>query len=136
MGWGSSYSSALILKVAAEDSDLADGVLSFSPSEYFPDRQLIQKAVVQLTIPTFITSARSEANNHASIVSKIPTETPFTTYRPITTGRHGPSALWMATQDSETTWSEVEAFLASFLVPPPSAPGLSLTSSELNVHPS
>ena len=135
LGWGSSYSSALILKVAAEDSDLADGVLSFSPSEYFPDRQLIQKAVVQLTVPTFITSARSEANNHASIVSKIPTETPVTTYRSITTGRHGSSALWMATQDSETTWSEVEAFLAPFLVTPPSAPGLSLTSSELNVHP-
>ncbi|NCF92275.1 MAG: hypothetical protein GWQ05_15160 [Verrucomicrobiaceae bacterium] len=70
LSWGSSYSSALILKVAADDPSQADGVLSFSPSEYFPDRQLIQKAVINLTVPTFITSARSEANNYAAIVQQ------------------------------------------------------------------
>ena len=70
LSWGSSYSSALILEVAADDPGQADGVLSFSPSEYFPDRQLIQKAVINLTVPTFITSARSEANNYAAIVQQ------------------------------------------------------------------
>ena len=33
--WGSSYSSALTLRFAGENPDLIDGVLSFSPGEYF-----------------------------------------------------------------------------------------------------
>ncbi|MFT4637365.1 MAG: alpha-beta hydrolase superfamily lysophospholipase [Verrucomicrobiales bacterium] len=31
LGWGSSYSSALILKLAGDDPELVDGTLSFSP---------------------------------------------------------------------------------------------------------
>ena len=36
ISWGSSYSAALILKLAGEHRELADATVSFSPGEYFP----------------------------------------------------------------------------------------------------
>lgn len=135
LSWGNSYASALILKVATDNPGQADGVLSFSPSEYFPDRQLIQKAVINLTVPTFITSARSEANNYAAIVSNVPPETPLTTFRPSTVGRHGSSTLWATTTDNKTTWREVEAFLAPFLEISVAPAEIRVTSTELSVNP-
>ena len=33
--WGSSYSASLVLKIAGDNPNLADGVLAFSPGEYF-----------------------------------------------------------------------------------------------------
>ncbi len=35
IAWGSSYSAALVIKLASQHGDVVDGVLSFSPGEYF-----------------------------------------------------------------------------------------------------
>ena len=131
IAWGSSYSSALALKVVAEESVSTPiaAVMAFSPAEYFPDRELIQKAVGNLQVPTFITSSRSEAANYADIVAAIPESTPTTIFRPTTAGTHGSSALWSSKADSEAYWTEVERFLAPFLRATDVPSSLTLSSS-------
>ena len=42
IGMGSSYSSALILKLAGDDPSLVNGVASFSPGEYFSPGNFVQ----------------------------------------------------------------------------------------------
>ena len=137
IAWGSSYSSALALKVVAEDSGKTPiaAVLAFSPGEYFPDRELIQMAVRNLTVPTFITSSRSEANNYAAIVEAIPESTPVVTFRPDTAGKHGSSALWSTNADSEAYWAAVEGFLAPFLASQSKSPGIRLDANGLHLEP-
>ena len=60
IGWGSSYSSSLIIKLAGEQDGLFDGILSFSPGEYFSPSNLIRTAAPGVKVPVFVTSARSD----------------------------------------------------------------------------
>jgi len=61
--WGSSYSAGLVLKIAAERNDI-DGVLAFSPAEYYgkmgKPEDWITSTAKEITVPTFITSAKLE----------------------------------------------------------------------------
>ena len=43
IGWGSSYSSSLILTISADAPELVDGTLSFSPGEYFGSIRVSQR---------------------------------------------------------------------------------------------
>ena len=117
IGWGSSYSSALILKLAGEQADLVDGVLSFSPGEYFGSNNFIKNGATGLVVPTFVTSARSEQVGWSSIVDGIPDTTEVVTFVPKTTGNHGSRALWSQFGDSAEYWTAVESFLARWQVP-------------------
>ena len=117
IGWGSSYSSALILTIAADRPDLVEGTLSFSPGEYFSDRTLIKTAAAKVTVPAFITSARSERNQWKAILEALasPGKVGFV---PTSAGRHGSSTLWPTTQSNEATWDAVESFLGQWLPSP------------------
>ncbi len=115
IGWGSSYSSALIIKLAGDDPMLVDAVLSFSPGEYFSPNDFIRSSASDVNVPIFITSARGEAGGWSQIFEAIPS-TQKVSFIPSTSGNHGSRALWNQFSDSESYWTEVEAFLAPWLV--------------------
>ena len=95
---GSSYSAALVFRLAAEHPQAIVGVLAFSPGEYFAklgtSATYIQGFAKQLEIPVFITSAREEKTDWQAIYDAIPGANK-TAYLPTTTtGQHGSRALW------------------------------------------
>jgi alpha-beta hydrolase superfamily lysophospholipase len=111
--WGSSYSSALVLNYAGEHQDI-DGVLSFSPGEYFTSQgksnTYITDAAAKIQIPVFITSAKGEKKSWSGIYDAIPSEQK-TYFLPETDGRHGSRALWGKFDDSDAYWVAVKTFL-------------------------
>ncbi len=114
--WGSSYSSALVLRYAGENPDKIDAVLSFSPGEYFRNQgksaTWISEAAAHINKPVFITSAKGEKKAWWKIYEAIPGENK-TWYLPETAGNHGSRALWSKFPDSRMYWQAVEKFLNS-----------------------
>jgi dienelactone hydrolase len=111
--WGSSYTSALVLVLGGELG--ADGVLAFSPGEYFTDlgkpKTWVADSAARLSVPVFITSAKSEHDAWAPIAAHI---AHVTTFVPDTAGHHGSSTLWPAQPDRDAYWTAVTTFLAQF----------------------
>ncbi len=114
--WGSSYSASLVLKMAGDDPGIADGVLAFSPGEYFTwvSSSLITEAAKNITIPVFITSDKNEKNRWNSIYEAIPS-TKKIHFLPQAQGSHGSSALWKSTPGNEEYWQAAKQFLNQFL---------------------
>ena len=116
IAWGSSYSAALILKVAGDYPQLIDAVLAFSPGEYFShigkSKTWIRESAKNIKVPTFITSSKEEADSWKLIYEAIPSKTK-TGFIPATAGRHGSRALWNKYDDSEAYWQAVSQFLNS-----------------------
>lgn len=114
--WGSSYSSSLVLKFAGDNPDLVDGVLAFSPGEYFKSMgkpgDWIANSASNIKCPSFITSARSEKNSWWKINEAIQTESK-TYFLPETMGNHGSRALWSKFPDHKAYWEAVTNFLNS-----------------------
>jgi alpha-beta hydrolase superfamily lysophospholipase len=112
--WGSSYSSALVLKYAGDNIDKIDAVLAFSPGEYFGNqgksKSWITESASNITKPVFITSARGENSSWTAIFAAIPFEDKVS-FLPTTAGNHGSRALWSKFGDSVYYWNEVEKFL-------------------------
>jgi len=115
IAWGSSYSSALVLKVAGDKPKLVDGVLSFAPGEYFErfgqSKDWVQKSAKHIKVPVFITSAKKEQPNWQPIFDAIPKGNRHF-YLPETKGNHGSRALWKKFKDSAGYWTAVESFLS------------------------
>lgn len=115
--WGSSYSSALALRIAGDQPKLVDGVLAFAPGEYFTrfgkSKDWVSQSAKKIQCPAFITSAKNEHSNWKSIYASIPTKSKAM-FLPRTTGKHGSSALWKTTPDSNSYWDAVTPFLKQF----------------------
>ncbi|NPA73945.1 MAG: alpha/beta hydrolase [Epsilonproteobacteria bacterium] len=117
IAWGSSYSAALIIKMVADQKELADEVVSFSPGEYFtkfdkaPD--WIKESAKKLRVPIFITSAKKEQSYWKPIYDVIHSKK--YSYLPKTKGHHGSSSLWSRYSDSTGYWQAVKGFLRSDL---------------------
>lgn len=115
--WGSSYSAALVLKLAGDMREGVDGVLAFSPGEYFRRRKggtFITDSARHISAPVFITSARDEKRQWWPIFEAI--ASPQKSYfLPETSGIHGSRALWTTTKEHEEYWEAVEKFLARFV---------------------
>lgn len=115
--WGSSYSSALSLKLGGEHLDLIDGILAFSPGEYFGRYGLgtdyITKSAKNISQPVFITSAKREYSNWKEIYAAIPSVNKVM-FLPETEGNHGSRALWEKFEDHKAYWGAVESFLTQF----------------------
>ncbi|MEQ8925247.1 MAG: dienelactone hydrolase family protein, partial [Fulvivirga sp.] len=113
--WGSSYSSALALKLAGSMVGI-DAVLAFSPAEYFVNqgkpRDYITSDATNIEVPVFIASARSEKGSWWGIYVAI-NEDRKSHFIPETPGNHGSKALWSKFTDSKDYWSAVKSFLAS-----------------------
>ena len=116
IAWGSSYSAGLVLVVAGTHPELVDGVLSFSPGEYFADLgrpdNWVTKAAAGIKAPVFITSARSERENWQGIYAAI--RSAKASFVPNTKGNHGSRALWARFVDSAGYREAVEIFLKRF----------------------
>ncbi len=114
--WGSSYSSALVLHIASVRKDI-NGALSFAPGEYFEDqgkpKDWLKQGAKNISIPTFITSAKLEKKNWWDIAMEIP-EHNRAYFLPTKLGKHGSRALWSKFTDSEEYWVAVKEFLALF----------------------
>ena len=115
--WGSSYSAALVLKLAGDGVEV-DGVLAFSPGEYFKSygkpSDYIGSSAKNINVPVFITSARSEKKSWWSIYEAIPSDQKKY-FVPETSGNHGSRALWEKFYDQKAYWAEVDKFLSQFL---------------------
>lgn len=118
IAWGSSYSASLALKVAGDHPELVDGVIAFSPGEYFShvgkSKTWIRDSAKNIKAPTFITSARSEAADWAPIFDAIETAN-RQNFIPETAGRHGSKALWKKYDDSAVYWKAVTEFLNRYI---------------------
>lgn len=112
--WGSSYSASLVLKLASQRADTIDGVLAFSPGEYFSkygkSKTYIRDSAKKIKCPVFITSARNESKKWKEIFDAIPSKTKAS-FVPLTKGNHGSRALWKKHDDSKDYWQAVSGFL-------------------------
>jgi len=119
IAWGSSYSAGLVLEIAGSQPGLMDGVLAFSPGEYFArfgrNGDWVARSARKITVPVFITSARSERDNWQPIYDAI--KGPKASYVPNTKGNHGSRALWKKFDDSQGYRQAVSHFLQRFLTP-------------------
>lgn len=117
IAWGSSYSAALVLKVAGDQPRLINGVLAFSPGEYFShvgkSKTWIRDSAKNIKTPTFITSAKSEVADWSPIYDVIDAAN-RQSFIPETAGKHGSKALWKKYADSQAYWHAVTNFLAQF----------------------
>ncbi|OYY72654.1 alpha/beta hydrolase [Sphingomonas sp. 28-63-12] len=112
--WGSSYSSALVFLVAAENPGAVAALLSFSPGEYLGQPDLVSRNAAKLTIPVFVTSAKDAGEIAAAraIVDAVP-GTGNIAAVPAIAGVHGSSTLIPARnpRGAEDNWRAVTAFL-------------------------
>lgn len=117
LGWGSSYSAALILKIAGDHPELMDGVLSFAPGEYFgrqgKSKTWVKDSASKIRCPVFITSAKREHGAWKGIFEAIPGKKKVN-FLPKTEGQHGSRALWEKFDDHKNYWKAVNQFLANF----------------------
>ncbi len=119
IAWGSSYSAALVLKVAGDFPELLDGVIAFSPGEYFShlgkSKTWIQDSAQKIKVPAFITSSKAEAGDWMPIYEVINAAN-RKSFLPETAGKHGSKALWKKYADSQAYWNAVSAFLSNFVI--------------------
>ena len=112
--WGSSYSSALALRIAGEHPELVDGVMAFAPGEYFvrfgKPEDWITTSAKKIEAPVFITSAKNELPRWQGIFDAIPGDKK-TKFVPETAGNHGSRALWEKFDDNDAYWKSVKEFL-------------------------
>lgn len=65
---GSSYSSTLVILLAARHPPGLTAIASFSPGEYFNDKNLIKNAAAKVTVPFYITTDPDEAANVTNVL--------------------------------------------------------------------
>jgi dienelactone hydrolase len=116
--WGSSYSASLVLKIAGDNPSLSDGVLAFSPGEYFGNLgkgpKYVCESARKIRVPVFIASSHDEKNEWLSIYDSIPGDRK-TYFLPPSDGAHGSSALFEYYDASKDYWKAVKDFLKQFL---------------------
>lgn len=109
--WGSSYSSALAFPLAAKHPDIINGILSFSPGNYFElEGKSIADYAKEVKCPVFITSSKSEEIEWRPIYNKLQS-TDKSFYLPKDEGFHGSKALWEENEGHELYWKAVTNFL-------------------------
>jgi dienelactone hydrolase len=107
---GSSYSAGLVLRLAGERKLPIDGVVAFSPGEYFPEKNYLVSVAGSIQVPVWITSARGERDTYASLVQKIP-RSHLTVFVPKQEGFHGARALWETNAGHEAYRGALMEFL-------------------------
>jgi pimeloyl-ACP methyl ester carboxylesterase len=113
--WGSSYSSLLVFPLGDNYAKDIDGILAFSPQDYFPfNGKSVYEYAKNVKCPIFITSSKSESGSWKEIFEKVSSEKKVG-FIPTHDGRHGSSALFdSATGYEEEYWDAVKKFLTNF----------------------
>jgi len=110
--WGSSYSSALVFPLAADDPQGIVALLAFSPGEYFDGDPPIAAAAAKLQVPVFVFSTKDEAVDADPIIAALRKNPANVRFVP-DHGVHGSSTLVVAKnpQGAQANWDAVLAFL-------------------------
>lgn len=112
--WGSSYSASLSFVIAASNPGLTDGIVTFSPGEYFSEygkpADYVQSHAASLKVPVFIAAMSTELFGAKQLFDAVPAETKRL-FVPENGGRHGSESLWKANTLHEQYRSAVEEFL-------------------------
>lgn len=121
--WGSSYSAALVFRLASRHPGEIAGVVAFSPGEYLGAPRLVREAASRVTAPIFAAAA-SDAREQAAvrmILAASPSQTK-TAYIPLKGGTHGSSTLDAARNPDGAgpAWTSITTFLDRLL--PKSSP--------------
>jgi pimeloyl-ACP methyl ester carboxylesterase len=118
--WGSSYSSSLVFRLAAEHPQDVVGVMAFSPGEYFKKEgaNYIEAFAKRVKLPVFVTSSKKEREVVKPIFDASPAKKKIL-FTPASGGQHGSRALWNKWGDHDVYWASVNGFLKAYL---PAAP--------------
>ena len=93
---------------------MIDGVLAFSPDEYFDkSKTYIRDSAKNVKCTVFITSDSKEAKAWEDIFMTIPSKSKHS-FLPKTKGNHGSRALWSKFDDSKDYWQAVSKFLHQY----------------------
>jgi dienelactone hydrolase len=109
--WGSSFSSSLVFRLAGDYKNEISGLLSFSPGEYFSDKETIVAGWAGKVdnTPCYVTCGSEEQETSKPIFDAVKsTDKKFVLPEK---GRHGSSIL----MDDKNNWKEVKIFLKRFL---------------------
>lgn len=112
--WGSSYSSALVFLVAAENPGKVAAVMAFSPGEYLGQPSLVRDAAAKLSVPVFVTSAKDAGEIAAAgAITRAVAASGKVQFVPGIAGVHGSSTLIDARnpRGAAENWQAVSAFL-------------------------
>lgn len=108
--WGSSYSSSLVFILASKHKEI-NGLLSFSPGEYFKfEGKKIEDWAKDVQCPIFVTSSKKEATKCMLIYNKA-TNKNNVQFTPKSKGFHGSKVLWKEKKGHTEYWKEVKTFL-------------------------
>jgi len=115
---GSSYSSSLAIIIAAKKPDLVDGVVSFSPGEYFREYGLpgdhVRNHAAKVSVPVFISAMSSERFGAQQLFDAVPGGNKQL-FVPENGGRHGAESLWESNPLHEEYRRALQDFLAKQL---------------------
>ena len=116
--WGSSYSAALVFVLAAKHPREIKALLAFSPGEYLDGPSDVRMAAAQLSLPVFVTSAKSKDEiDAAKAILKVTMSTEKTQFVPRVEGVHGSSTLRQDRnpRGGDENWAAVKKFLMKVL---------------------
>lgn len=109
--WGSSYSAALSYILATKHDDKIDGIITFSPGEYFKyENKMIQDFATNITKPVFITAAKDEMKYVQGIFDNVRSDKKML-FTPQEQGRHGSGTLWESIPNHQEYWKAITNFL-------------------------
>lgn len=113
IAWGSSYSSSLVLHVAAK-SDKIMGTISFSPGDYFgEERPSLASVFSELEKPFLVTSSKRESVELSRLLEGVNLGQNQQQFIPEGNGYHGSRALWEGQKGGEEYWNVLKLFLMS-----------------------
>ncbi len=107
---GSSYSAALVLKVAALEKDKIEAIVSFSPGEFFEDTTIVRKSMQKLEVPIWITCSKEEIAETEKLFVGMDMKN-ITFFKPKKEGKHGSKALWENNPSNKEYWESLKEFL-------------------------
>ena len=114
--WGSSYSAALVFYLGSVHSQDIDGILAFSPGEYFKiEGKEIKLFAAKVKCPVFITSSGKEHKQWKGIYDMVSTKK-YSFLPMMEEGRHGSKALWSDNGNHKKYWNDVTNFLLKMQV--------------------
>ena len=116
--WGSSYSAALVFVLAAMHPREINALLTFSPGEYLDGPSDVRNAAARLSLPVFVTSAKSKDEiDAARTILKATTSSEKTQFVPRVEGVHGSSTLRRDRnpRGADENWAAVKKFLMQVL---------------------
>jgi dienelactone hydrolase len=115
--FGSSYSASLSIKMASDYPQGINGVIAFSPAEYFAkfgwNREIIKISAAKVSCPVFIASSANEQDSWKDIYAAIPGQNKVS-FVPLTGGIHGAKTLWKTFPENEEYWRALTTFLKRF----------------------